>query len=130
MATGFETDLSRRLASLGLEINVADNFFGICLKDLPDCFFLYGPNTNTQGGSITHVMEIQSRAIIKLLNKQVSIPDVWYREFSDWIVQRSPKELTACNSWYTNGSGRNLINYPGTYQEYEQRLEAYLSRLN
>ena len=129
MATGFETDLSRRLASLGLQVNVADNFFGVCIKDLPDCFFLYGPNTNTQAGSITHVMEIQSRAIIKLLDKQDTIPDVWYREFSDWIVKRSPKELTACNSWYTNGSGRNLINYPGSYQEYEQRLEAYLSRL-
>ena len=130
VATGFETDLSRRLASLGLEVNVADNFFGICIKDLPDCFFLYGPNTNSQGQSITHVMEIQSRAIIKLLNKHDAIPDVWYREFSNWIVKRSPKELTACTSWYTNGSGRNLINYPGTYQEYEQRLEAYLSRLN
>jgi hypothetical protein len=129
MATGFDTDLSRRLASLGLNVDVSDNFFGLCVKGLPDCFFLYGPNTNTQAASVTHVMEIQSRAIMKLLQKKVAIPNEWYREFSNWIVERSPKELTACTSWYTNGSGRNLINYPGSYQEYEHRLNVYLSRL-
>ena len=129
MATGFDTDLSRRLASLGLDVDVADNFFGLCVKGLPDCFFLYGPNTNTQAASVTHVMEIQSRAIIRLLQKKVAIPNAWYREFSNWIVERSPQEMTACTSWYTNGSGRNLINYPGSYQEYEHRLNAYFSRL-
>ncbi|CAH0367045.1 unnamed protein product [Pelagomonas calceolata] len=129
MATGFDTDLSPRFASMGLEVDIYKNFFGICIKNLPDCFFLVGPNTGSKAQSITLAMEIQSRAIVKLLNKQASIPDAWYDEFSKWIVEKSPIELTACKSWYTNGTGRNFSLFPGSYQEYEQRLDAYLSRI-
>jgi len=129
MATGFDADPSPRLATLGLEVDIYENFFGICIQNLPDCFFLVGPNTGSKAQSITHLMEIQSRAIVKLLKKKASIPDAWYHEFSKWIVEKSPIELTACNSWYTNGTGRNFSLFPGSYQEYEKRLDAYLSRL-
>ncbi len=129
MATGFHADPSPRLATLGLEVDIYKNFFGICIENLPDCFFLAGPNTGSKAQSITHLMEIQSRAIVKLMNKQASIPDAWYHEFSKWIVENSPIELTACKSWYTNGTGRNFSLFPGSYQEYEQRLDTYLSRL-
>ena len=70
MATGFETEdfFGGRLASLGLEVeDLATNFFGIQIRGLSDCFFLVGPNTITQGASITHVIEIQARAILKLI---------------------------------------------------------------
>jgi len=130
MATGFDVDPSPRFANMGLKVDIYQNFFGICIKNLPDCFFMVGPNTGSKAQSITHVMEIQSRAIVKLLNKQASIPDAWYHEFSKWILENSPKELTSCKSYYTNGTGRNFSLFPGSYQEYELRLDGYLSRLS
>ncbi|MBA2347411.1 MAG: NAD(P)/FAD-dependent oxidoreductase [Solirubrobacterales bacterium] len=99
---------------------------GICVPGFPSLFVMYGPNTNTSGGSIITYLEAQAGYIRRALQHvreqgagAIAVrPEV--EAASDAAVQArfAGTAWTQCDSWYRNESGRIIANWPGYMSEY------------
>ncbi len=95
----------------------------------PSMFIMYGPNTNTSGGSIIFYHEAQAsyiRQALQLIQSRggsaIEVrPEV--EATSDREVQSrfAGTAWTRCDSWYRDDSGRIVTNWPGYMREYVQR---------
>ena len=104
---------------------------GITVPGFPSLFLMYGPNTNTSGGSIIVYEEAQAADIGQALEHvrdrgagAIAVrADV--EAASDRELQARFQETawTQCDSWYRNETGRIVANWPGYMREYEQRLQ-------
>ncbi len=113
-------------------------YLGISTPGFPNCFFLYGPNTNTILGSITFFIECACSYIVQAVQhlekleiatgkdnlcievKKDSV-DVYYKSvLNKWF--RGRPETDSCSSWYkTNsviGDKISPTNFPGTQTYY------------
>jgi hypothetical protein len=98
----------------------------------PNMFVMYGPNTNTSGGSIIFYLETQAayirQALAQLLRRGAGTVEV-RREVeaaSDAALQArfEGTAWTRCDSWYRDEQGRIVANWPGYMREYlEQASE-------
>jgi cation diffusion facilitator CzcD-associated flavoprotein CzcO len=103
---------------------------GITMPGFPSLFLMYGPNTNTSGGSIIFYEETQAAYIRQALElvrgRQAAAIEVRpeVEAASDREVQArfDGTAWTACNSWYRNEKGRLVANWPGYMREYGERL--------
>jgi cation diffusion facilitator CzcD-associated flavoprotein CzcO len=103
---------------------------GITVPGFPSLFLMYGPNTNTSGGSIIAYEEAQSayiRQALELLRATGAAAievRVDVEAASDREVQArfSGTAWTQCNSWYRDQTGRIVANWPGYVREYQQRV--------
>jgi cation diffusion facilitator CzcD-associated flavoprotein CzcO len=103
---------------------------GVCVPGFPSLFLMYGPNTNTSGGSIVFYEEAQAAYIRQALSElrsrragSISIrPEV--EAASDREVQAAftGTAWTECDSWYRDDSGRIVANWPGYMTQYAERL--------
>ena len=102
---------------------------GMTVPGFPSMFVMYGPNTNTSGGSIIFYLELQARylrqALHELEARGADAIDV-RREVeaaSDRDVQSrfEGTAWTRCDSWYRDDSGRIVANWPGSMREYEEK---------
>jgi hypothetical protein len=100
---------------------------GITVPDFPSMFLMYGPNTNTSGGSILVYLEAQA-AYIRQALAQVRDRGAGAIEVLADVETRSDRELqarfagtawTRCDSWYRTDDGRIVANWPGYMREYE-----------
>lgn len=97
---------------------------GITVPGFPSMFVMYGPNTNTSGGSIVFFLEAQARFIrqaVQLIGRVGAVdvrPDVL--DVSDRRTQQrfAGTAWTRCDSWYRSESGRNIANWPGYMRDY------------
>jgi len=104
---------------------------GMTVPGFPSMFVMYGPNTNTSGGSIIFYLEKQSAYIRQALSR---VRD----EGAAAIAVRSEVEAasdretqarfagtawTECDSWYRDERGRIVANWPGYMREYAERTE-------
>ena len=102
---------------------------GITVPGFPSLFLMYGPNTNTSGGSIIVYHEAQAaylrQALELVRDRGVAAIEVRpeVEEASDREVQAgfAGTAWTACNSWYRDRSGRIVANWPGYMREYVER---------
>jgi cation diffusion facilitator CzcD-associated flavoprotein CzcO len=103
---------------------------GITVSGFPSLFLIYGPNTNTSGGSIILYEETQARYIRQAL-EQVRARGAAAIEVRPEVELASDRELqarfagtawTMCDSWYRDESGRIITNWPGYMREYEAAL--------
>ncbi len=103
---------------------------GIAVPGFPSLFFMYGPNTNTSGGSIIFYEETQA-AYIRQALEQVRARGAAAIEVRSAVEAASDRELQArfagtawlaCDSWYRDRTGRIVTNWPGYMREYEERL--------
>jgi cation diffusion facilitator CzcD-associated flavoprotein CzcO len=108
---------------------------GICMPSFPNMFVMYGPNTNTSGGSIIFYLETQAaylrQAIQQLAARGAGAIEVRaeVEAASDHAVQHrfAGTAWTACDSWYRDAQGRIVANWPGYMREYAEqaaRLDA------
>jgi cation diffusion facilitator CzcD-associated flavoprotein CzcO len=103
---------------------------GITVPGFPSMFIVYGPNTNTSGGSIIVYEEAQAgyirQALEQVRGRRVAAIDVRVETeaASDRAVQErfAGTAWTRCDSWYRDESGRIITNWPGYMREYEARL--------
>jgi cation diffusion facilitator CzcD-associated flavoprotein CzcO len=104
---------------------------GMCMPAFPNMFVMYGPNTNTSGGSIIVYLEAQA-AYIRQALVQLRERGAGAIEVRPEIEAASDRELqarfagtawTQCNSWYRNEQGRIVANWPGYMREYLQQTE-------
>jgi cation diffusion facilitator CzcD-associated flavoprotein CzcO len=103
---------------------------GVCVPGFPSLFLMYGPNTNTSGGSIVFYEEAQAAYIRQALDAMRSrragsisvLPDV--EAASDREVQAgfAGTAWTRCDSWYRDERGRIVTNWPGYMTQYAERL--------
>jgi cation diffusion facilitator CzcD-associated flavoprotein CzcO len=109
---------------------------GMTVPGFPNMFVMYGPNTNTSGGSIIFYLETQAayiRQALEQLTKRVAgaievRADV--EAASDRALQArfAGTAWTQCNSWYRDEQGRIVANWPGYMREYlEQAKELSVS---
>jgi cation diffusion facilitator CzcD-associated flavoprotein CzcO len=102
---------------------------GIMVSGFPSLFLMYGPNTNTSGGSILFFLEAQAgyvRQALQLARRAGAAaldvrPEV---QAADLDAVRARFEGTAwmqCSSWYRTPDGRNVANWPGYMGEYAAR---------
>jgi cation diffusion facilitator CzcD-associated flavoprotein CzcO len=102
---------------------------GITVPGFPSLFLVYGPNTNTSGGSIILYHEAQAsylrQALELVRDRGVAALEVRpeVEEASDREVQAgfAGTAWTHCNSWYRDSSGRIVTNWPGYMREYVER---------
>jgi cation diffusion facilitator CzcD-associated flavoprotein CzcO len=105
---------------------------GMSVPGFPSLFMMYGPNTNTSGGSIIYYEELQASYIRQALHHVRHTSSAAIAVRAD-VEERSDREVqaafegtawTQCNSWYRDKSGRIVANWPGYMRQYEQRVRA------
>ena len=92
----------------------------------PSLFILYGPNTNTSGGSVIVYLEAQAayvrQALALVRDRGAAALDVRpeVEGQSDRAVQQrfAGTAWLRCNSWYRDDTGRIVANWPGYMREY------------
>jgi cation diffusion facilitator CzcD-associated flavoprotein CzcO len=99
---------------------------GMTVPGFPSLFVMYGPNTNTSGGSIIFYLETQARylrqALAAVRERGAAALDV--REdveaASDEALQArfAGTAWTRCDSWYRAEDGRIVTNWPGHMRDY------------
>jgi cation diffusion facilitator CzcD-associated flavoprotein CzcO len=99
---------------------------GITVPGFPSMFVMYGPNTNTSGGSIIVYHEAQASYIRQAL-EQVQRHGGKAIEVRTEVEAASDREVqsrfagtawTGCDSWYRDANGRIVANWPGYMREY------------
>ena len=98
---------------------------GITVPGFPSLYLVYGPNTNTSGGSIILYEEAQARYIRQAIELQrdrgapISVRADVEAAF-DRATQRrfAGTAWLECDSWYRDESGRIVTNWPGYMREY------------
>jgi cation diffusion facilitator CzcD-associated flavoprotein CzcO len=106
---------------------------GMTVPGYPSMFVMYGPNTNTSGGSIIVYLEAQAAYIRQALEQAAHRgaaaievrPDV--EAASDTEVQASfaGTAWTQCDSWYRNPEGRVVANWPRYMRDYLERTRSF-----
>jgi cation diffusion facilitator CzcD-associated flavoprotein CzcO len=103
---------------------------GMTVPGFPSMFLMYGPNTNTSGGSIIAYEEAQAgyiRQALSLVRDRGAAAIEVRAEIeaaSDRQVQGrfAGTAWTQCDSWYRNDTGRIVANWPGYMREYEEAV--------
>lgn len=99
---------------------------GITVPSFPNMFLMYGPNTNTSGGSIIVYEEAQARYIRSAL-EQLRDRGAASLRVRPEVEAASDRALQArfqgtawldCDSWYRDRDGRIVANWPGYMRDY------------
>jgi cation diffusion facilitator CzcD-associated flavoprotein CzcO len=104
---------------------------GIAVPGFPSLFVMYGPNTNTSGGSIIVYLEAQAAYIRQALQRvdesgaaAIEVKAEVERASDRAVQQRfEGTAWTQCDSWYRDESGRIVANWPGYMREYVAETE-------
>jgi cation diffusion facilitator CzcD-associated flavoprotein CzcO len=99
---------------------------GMSVPGFPNMFIMYGPNTNTSGGSIIVYHEAQA-AYLRQALEQLRDLEAGAIEVRAEVEAASDRALqsrfagtawTQCDSWYRDEQGRIVANWPGYMREY------------
>jgi len=99
---------------------------GITVPGFPSMFVMYGPNTNTSGGSIITYLEAQAsylRQALELVRARgagaIAVrPEVEAAGDRELQARFNGTAWTRCDSWYRDEGGRIVANWPGYMREY------------
>jgi len=103
---------------------------GMTVPGFPSLFVMYGPNTNTSGGSIIFYLECQAtyiRQALELVRRDGAAAIEVKADIeaaSDRATQArfDGTAWNACVSWYRDETGRHVTNWPGYMREYAQAV--------
>ncbi len=106
---------------------------GIAVPGFPSLFLMYGPNTNTPGGSVVVLLEAQASYLRQALETvrfhgaaAVDVrPSVEAKSDSKTQARFIGTAWTHCDSWYRSPDGRNIANWPDYMRKYVTRTRAY-----
>jgi cation diffusion facilitator CzcD-associated flavoprotein CzcO len=105
---------------------------GIAIPGFPSLFVMYGPNTNTSGGSIIAYHEAQAayiRQALQLVRRRGASaievrPEVEAASDADVQSAFAGTAWTRCDSWYRTPDGRIVANWPYYMRDYFERTRA------
>jgi cation diffusion facilitator CzcD-associated flavoprotein CzcO len=106
---------------------------GLTVPGFPSMFLMYGPNTNTSGGSIILYLEAQAAYIRQALEhlRAGRFARLEVRAEVEANSDRQTQERfagtawTGCDSWYLDQQGRNVANWPGYMREYVEATRSF-----
>lgn len=106
---------------------------GLTVPGFPSLFVVYGPNTNTSGGSIIFYLELQAAYIRQALEhlrrgRFASLdvrPEVEQASDRETQARFDGTAWTQCDSWYRDEDGRIVANWPGYMREYLKRTQTF-----
>jgi len=133
-ATGFDTELNSSgtpfIGRNGVRLqDVWDPdpiaYFGVNTVDMPNLFFMFGPNSSPFAGSIVHTFEATTKYIIKVVQKlqaeYLKSIVVKPKALENWLkhVDRHLAKTVMtdnCVTWFKRNrpEGRSIISYPGS----------------
>ena len=102
---------------------------GMTVPGFPSLFVLYGPNTNTSGGSIIVYLEAQV-AYVRQALEELDRRDATALEVRRDVEEAFDAELQShfagtawlrCDSWYRDDTGRIVTNWPDYMRDYVRR---------
>lgn len=106
----------------------AHAYYGISVEGFPNMLLMYGPNTNTGGGSIIYFLETQARYVrdfvahLARTGRPLEVRPEVATAFDEETQERLAGSVwTMCASWYRNAFGRVTTNWPGVSAEYRRR---------
>jgi cation diffusion facilitator CzcD-associated flavoprotein CzcO len=102
---------------------------GLTVPGFPSMFVMYGPNTNTSGGSIIFYLEAQARYVRQAIERTelrgaaaIEVrPEVEAASDAEVQSRFEGTAWTQCDSWYRTENGRIVANWPGSMRDYERR---------
>ncbi|KAA1426393.1 flavin-containing monooxygenase [Nocardioides antri] len=105
-------------------------YYGMTVPHFPNLFVMYGPNTNTGGGSIIYFLEAQAKYLGEYVGHLAASgaplavrPEV-EQEYDERIQsQLSGSVWTGCSSWYRNEDGRITTNWPTLGIQYKAQAK-------
>ena len=103
------------------------------MPGFPSFFLMYGPNTNTSGGSIIFYHEAQAayirQALVHLRAGRYArlevLPEVEARSDRELQSRFAGTAWTGCDSWYRDEGGRIVANWPGYMREYLEATRTF-----
>jgi cation diffusion facilitator CzcD-associated flavoprotein CzcO len=106
---------------------------GVTVPGFPSMFLMYGPNTNTSGGSIIVYLEAQAAYIRQALEhlRRGGFARLDVRRDVEAASDRETQARfdgtawTDCDSWYRDQNGRIVTNWPGYMREYLERTRRF-----
>lgn len=107
----------------------AHAYYGMTVPHFPNLVLMYGPNTNTGGGSIIYFLEAQARylgdyvAHMADAGAPLAIRPEVERTYNARIQrQLSGSVWSKCSSWYRASDGRITTNWPTLGIQYRAQL--------
>jgi cation diffusion facilitator CzcD-associated flavoprotein CzcO len=105
-------------------------YYGISVPDFPNLAIMYGPNTNTGGGSIIYFLETQARYIREMVEhlEKTGKPLAVRHDVAEAHDEQIQRELAGsvwsqCSSWYRNSDGRITTNWPRLGAQYRKQAQ-------
>jgi cation diffusion facilitator CzcD-associated flavoprotein CzcO len=105
-------------------------YYGMTVSHFPNLFVMYGPNTNTGGGSIIYFLEAQAKylgdyvAHLATAGAPLTVRPEVEQEYDDHTQARlSDSVWTQCSSWYRNSNGRITTNWPSLGIQYRSQAK-------
>ncbi len=106
---------------------------GMTVPGFPSMFLMYGPNTNTSGGSVIVYLEAQAAYIRQAIEhlrdggfaKLDVRADVEAGSDRETQARFAGTAWTGCDSWYRDEQGRIVANWPGYMREYLKRTRSF-----
>ena len=105
-------------------------YYGISVPNFPNLAIMYGPNTNTGGGSIIYFLEAQARYIRDMVEylQRTGRPIEVRQDVADAHDDEIQRELSGsvwsqCASWYRNSDGRITTNWPRLGAQYRRQAK-------
>ncbi|MFD5177781.1 flavin-containing monooxygenase [Nocardia sp. NPDC058379] len=111
----------------------AHAYYGMTVPRFPNLFIMYGPNTNTGGGSIIYFLEAQAEylgdyvAHLAATGKPLTVrPEVEQAYDARIQDQLTDSVWSRCSSWYRQADGRITTNWPllGIQYKKQARFDA------
>ncbi|MHB8242711.1 MAG: flavin-containing monooxygenase [Solirubrobacteraceae bacterium] len=110
----------------------AHAYLGMTVPHFPNMFVMYGPNTNTSGGSIIVYLEAQA-AYLRQALQQLQVRGAGAIDVLPEVEAAADRALQSrfagtawigCHSWYRDDdTGRIVANWPGYMREYLARTQ-------
>ena len=105
-------------------------YYGLTVPNFPNLLVMYGPNTNTGGGSIIYFLETQANYLGDFVDRlaKTGTPLAVRADVEQAYDDRIQQELSGsvwsqCTSWYRTASGRITANWPWLGIQYRQRAK-------
>jgi cation diffusion facilitator CzcD-associated flavoprotein CzcO len=105
-------------------------YYGLTVPNFPNLLVMYGPNTNTGGGSIIYFLETQASYLgdfvdrLASTGKPMAVRADVEQAYDDQIQQElSGSVWSQCASWYRTANGRITANWPWLGIQYRKRAK-------
>ncbi|HKY58233.1 MAG TPA: NAD(P)/FAD-dependent oxidoreductase [Aeromicrobium sp.] len=105
-------------------------YYGLAVPNFPNLMIMYGPNTNTGGGSIIYFLETQAKYVADFVDRlaRTGKPMEVRADVEQAYDDRVQKELSGsvwsqCVSWYRQANGRITANWPWLGIQYRRQAK-------